>query len=362
MPSSRATPAFVAATAMATALLVGAVVLAAMAGSPRSGAESPAAVGPAVIVLDRGAETDRVMRVPLDPASPVVVVHEATGIRAVAVTGDEVLVARDGALELVGDDGAVESVELPEGAEVVAVVGASGSDLAAAMISGDDGADEILVIDHHDVVEVTSLVDESGDPIPAQRAWVASDGTMLVHHADARLLRRSTDGAFEEVGSYSAVHGISSDGRSAFVADDDGGLIIDLASGDVRRIPAPVVADRESFPGEASSIDGRTIVQRVAVPSESFDSFAVMLLADDGERSRILARTVDDAGALGRFAISPDGAHVAVEVTPVVADAVSDGRAVDPQPTSVTLAIIEIGTGALVRTVEGFAPSWMRGL
>lgn len=358
MSSSRATPAVVAATATASALLIGAVVLAAMAGSPRGEAESPAAVGPAVIVLARGIETDRVIRVPLDPASPVIVVHEAAGIRAVAVTGDDVLVARDGALELVGDDGAVEPVELPAGAEVVAVVGAIGSDLAAAMISGAEGAEEILVIDHRDAVEATPLVDESGDPVPVQGAWVSSDGTMLVHHADARLLRRTADGALEEVGSYSAVHGISPDGQSAFVADDDGGLMVDLESGDVRRIPAPVVADRESFPGEVSSVDGRTMVQRVAVPSESLDSFAVMLVVDDGEQSRILARTVDDAGALGRFAISPDGEHVAVEVTPVVADAVSDGRSVDPQPTSITLAIVEVGTGALVRTVEGFAPSW----
>ncbi len=221
MSSSRATPAVVAATATTAALLIGAVVLAAMAGSPRGEAESPAAVGPAVIVLDRGIETDRVVRVPLDPASPMIVAHEATGIRAVAVTGDDVLVARDGALE--------------------------------------------------------------------------------------------------EVGSYSAVHDVSPEGRSALVADDDGGLVVDLESGDLRRIPAPIVADRESFPGEVSSVDGRTMVQRVAVPSESRDSFAV---------------------------------------TPVVAGAASDGRSVDPQPTSITLAIVEVGTGALVRTVEGFAPSW----
>ena len=84
-----------------------------------------------------------------------------------------------------------------------------------------------------------------------------------------------------------------------------------------------------------------------------------MLVADDGTgAARVLLRTVDDRGSIGDFTISPNDQYVAVEVTPSVEDAVADDRPVNGRATSVTTVIIDIESGAVVRTLEGFSPIW----
>ena len=63
-------------------------------------------------------------------------------------------------------------------------------------------------------------------------------------------------------------------------------------------------------------------------------------------------------GSIGSFAVSPNDQFVAVEVTPSVTDAEPDGRRVNGRPTSITTVIVDIETGAVVRTLEGFSPVW----
>lgn len=100
-------------------------------------------------------------------------------------------------------------------------------------------------------------------------------------------------------------------------------------------------------------------VQRVALTDASGAAVANLVVADDGGgASRLIARTVDDAGSFGDIALSPNGQFVAIEVVPRLAEAVSDGRAVNPQSESVTVVIVDRLSGQLVRSVAGFGPRW----
>jgi hypothetical protein len=100
-------------------------------------------------------------------------------------------------------------------------------------------------------------------------------------------------------------------------------------------------------------------VQKVAIPDATGGAFSTLLVADDGSgASRLLLRTIDDRGSLGSLAVSPNDQFVAIEVTPSVADAVPDGRRVNGRPASITTVIVDIETGAVVRTLEGFSPVW----
>ena len=88
-------------------------------------------------------------------------------------------------------------------------------------------------------------------------------------------------------------------------------------------------------------------------------AFATVLVADDGGgAARVIARTIENRGSLGPVLLSPNDQYVVVEVTPDVAAAVGDGREVEERPTSITLAVIDLASGQLVRTLEGFGAVW----
>jgi hypothetical protein len=84
----------------------------------------------------------------------------------------------------------------------------------------------------------------------------------------------------------------------------------------------------------------------------------VIVAVDDGTEGRVLYQTPNLAGSIENFHVSPNGQYVAIEVVPVIADSVSDGYGVDPRSTSITTVIVEIATGLVVRSVDGFALLW----
>lgn len=164
------------------------------------------------------------------------------------------------------------------------------------------------------------------------------------------------------IGGYPTVHGVSSDGARVSAADSFGGVALDLATGEEERLNPSLVDGEVAFGGEAALTAAGLRVQKVAVADAATGAFATVLVADDGGGvARVLARTIENRGSLGPVLLSPNDQYVAVEVTPDVTAAVSDGRRVEARPTSITLAIIDVETGQLVRTLEGFAPVWTTG-
>ena len=63
-------------------------------------------------------------------------------------------------------------------------------------------------------------------------------------------------------------------------------------------------------------------------------------------------------GTISDFEVSPNGQYVAVESVPNVASSVSDGYFADERSTSVTTIIVDLDTGAVVRSMQGFRLSW----
>lgn len=148
----------------------------------------------------------------------------------------------------------------------------------------------------------------------------------------------------------------------ARAADSFGGVALDLATGEEERLNPSLVDGEVAFGGEAALTAAGLRVQKVAVADAATGAFATVLVADDGGGvARVIARTIENRGSLGPVLLSPNDQYVAVEVTPDVTAAVSDGRRVEARPTSITLAIIDVETGQLVRTLEGFAPVWTTG-
>ena len=152
---------------------------------------------------------------------------------------------------------------------------------------------------------------------------------------------------------------LSTDATRLSGADSFGGLYLDLESGEEVRLNPSLFEGSVVFGGETVLLGDERWVQKVAVPDASGGSFASIVVVDDGSgASRQLARTIEDRGSIGDLAVSPNDQFVALEVTPSVEDAESDGRRVNDRPTTITVQIIDIDSGAIVRSLEGFFPVW----
>lgn len=343
-----------------------------------------------VLYLDRDdSGVDEILRADVEGAGRGEVVHAAQGIQHFAPVERVLVVARDdgaggSVLESVdARSGRIERLQLPPGVRVDRLIAPSAGTTVALVLSpaaaaaeGDDG--ELAAADAPGGVAMRSLAlvdiggdralqaiaDLDGEPLTALDAWFLPEGGLLVHTVDETLVQ--LDPAAPEtilpIGAYPTVHGVSTDGSHVSAADSFGGVALDLATGEEERLNPSLVEGEVAFGGEAALTATGLRVQKVAVADSETGAFATVLVADDGGGvSRLLARTIDDRGSLGPVLLSPNDQYVAVEVTPDVEAAVSDGRAVEARPTSVTLAIIDVATGQLVRTLEGFAPVWTTG-
>lgn len=327
-----------------------------------------------VVYLDRGDDVDEVLRAPLDGEGRGEVVLAAPGIQHIAPIENVVVVARDGndgtsVLESVAADGGVQSLTLPDGVRVdELIVPSSGTLLAMVITTAEpessesplEGALAVVDLAGQGIVSIVPGLD--GNPIRALEAAFLPDATTLIVHAfDQSLLRvELTDPPLAlPVGQIPEMYALSTDGSRVTGSDAFGGVVVDLATGDESRLDPSLVEGELAFGGQAILTSTDLRVQKVAVADVATGAVRVMLVADDGTGvARVLLRTVDDRGSIGDFTISPNDQYVAVEVTPSVADAVADGRPVNGRATSVTTVIIDIESGAVVRTLEGFSPIW----
>lgn len=327
--------------------------------------------GASLLYLDRGETVDEVLRAAVDGTGRGEVVHAAEGIQHIAPVEGLLVVARDApgatsVLEAVAPDGAVQSLALPDGARVERLVPPPfGTLLAMILLVPDPAAEGALVevlatIDLAGGTAVDVVAGLDGAPVRAVAAEFLPDArTLIVHAFDLTLLRveLAEPPLALPVGQVPTMYGLSTDGTRVTGSDSFGGVVIDLASGVEERLDPSPVDGAFAFGGESRLTRGALRVQKVAVPDESGGSVVSLLIADEGAgESRVLFRTVDDRGSIGDFVLSANDQYVAVEVTPSVADAQADGRPVNGRATSVTTVIIDIATGAVVRTLEGFSP------
>lgn len=330
--------------------------------------------GASLLYLDRGESTDEVLRAPLDGTGRGEVVHAAPGIQHIAPVENVVVVARDApegtsVLESVSAEGDVQRLRLPEGVRVDRLVAPPTGTLLGLVVSSVGAAAEgealdgtLAVVDlaGEGIVDVVPGLD--GAPIRVLDAEFLPDGRTLVAHAfDLTVLRIELGDApiALPIGQVPQMYALSTDGTRLTGSDAFGVIVLDLATAVESRLDPSLVDGELAFGGEAILTRTELRVQKVAVADVATGDVRVLLVADDGSgTSRVLLRTVDDRGSIGDFTLSSNDQYVAVEVTPSVADAQPDGRPVNGRATSVTTVVIDIESGAVVRTLEGFSPRW----
>ena len=332
-----------------------------------------------VLYLDRDEAGDEVLSAPLLGSGRGEVVVAADNIQHFAPVEGVIVLARDdnsggSVLESVqpGAGGAVEQIRLPEGVRVQQLIAPPvgtllGVVLTSVPVEGEaQGIPEyfntLTIVDLAGDRAVTPVVGLDGTPISVISAEFLPDGsTLIVHSIDQTVLQVDLVGSalVLPIGQVPTVWGLSTDARKLTGSDAFGGLYLDLESGEEVRLTPSLFEGQLAFGGESIFTANELWVQKVAIPDETGGAFRTLLVADDGSgASRLLVRTIDDRGSLGGVFVSPNDQFVAVEVTPSVTDAVPDGRPVNGRPTSITTVIVDIETGAVVRTLEGFSPVW----
>ena len=335
---------------------------------------------PKLYYLDRGiaGADDRIVRAGLTGAGQEVV-YSAPGIQefvrvgellAVAVAGADESGATVSAVRLVSlTDGGVETLNLPAAVTVGELHATdSASVLGFTVTSAGDPLDgdydrALFTVDLAAGRTLVPVAGLDGEPLEVA-SWLFVPGTtdVVAQTRDDSVVRSAVDSsgatAIVPLGQFDTVTGISTDGALLTVTDRYGSIALDLATQKQVRLPPSDFEGKPPYGGEAIARGDGSRVQHIAVFDEATGRFASYLVLDDGAASRVLYRTVDDTGEIGRFTLSPNNQFVAAEIVPDVSARESDGNALNPRATTVTTVIVDVESGALVRSVDGFALGW----
>lgn len=329
---------------------------------------------PTLYYLDRGTPDDSIVRTGLEGTERTVVYSApriqdfvvASGVLAVATLDD----ARRSTLSLVSlGDGAVEQVTLPE-AGVVQKLGSasSGTVIAFTFTSAGDSISPaysatLMTIDlagKHSAQPVAGL---DGKPIRVL-GWefMPSGSSLLALTLQRTLLRVDplTAGSIVPLGQFNELGPVSQDGTVVTMIDAFGTAALTIADGSQARVnPSPLAGDSSTvYLGPVEILGRGSRVEKLVIAAPSGKRFASAIAVDDGASSRVIYRTPGDTGSIESFSVSPNGQYVAIDVVPDVSTAVSDGYYYDARATSTETVIVEIATGRLVRSVEGFSLAW----
>ena len=344
--------------------------------SPSGGAESTisytfATGEPDLYYLDRGIPNDEIVRTGVS-GSERSVVYSGAGIQEFVPVGDVLAFTtatadRTGAIDLVNPErGVVERLLLPEEGEVANLDATrSGATLGFTISSDDPGpipmiSHTLYTVDLDRGRDVIAVADIDGEPMRVL-GWQFIPGTSDI----AALTTESTvvrvdllAGTVVPLASYFEFDRVSADGSHVVVSDTRGSASVSLSDGAETRLhPSPIGGDQPFLGDSDVAASGALIAKMVLVP-ESGGSFSSVLAYDDGEASRVLYQTVEDKGAILDFEVSPNGQMVAIEVQPNVSVLDSDEYVMVARARSVTTYIVDIDSGDVTRSVEGFAPVW----
>lgn len=323
--------------------------------------------------LDRGepGEPDRIMRVGTTGGAPEEV-YSGPGIGAFAVIGSALMVASDtesgqsrlDIIEPVGFD--FERLVLPEDTRIDTLfTPASGTRVLFTISSLEPGGPydrTLMLADAGGSSRPEPLVGLDGNELRVTKAAIVPGSSSVIAWIDeVRVVAINLDTGLVLPVSEEAQEfwGVSSSGREAVLVDLGGTVAIGIESLEEQRLVPGTIGTREVFEGQTHLLsDGRRI-QTVVIGNSTGTDFTSLVALDDGEGNSVpLYRTPDDLGSIGRFVVSPGDQYVAIEVSPNRQTAQSDGRLIEPRDRSVTTVIVDIDSGQVVRSVEGFWPLW----
>ena len=324
---------------------------------------------PPIYLLDRDPGGDTIQRTTVGSTERTVV-FTATGIEDFVLVGSVLAVTTvtdDGssALQLVSlDDGKTEQLPLPV-AGVVSQLAATpfGSTIGFALTSTDDPyAPEVnsvlYTLDLSGDRSFAMVPSLTGEPLEVQGWAFVPGATTLVAQdldSDVALFDLADPASVTPLGHFSDFDGLSTDGSAALVTNQLGPVRLDLA--DLSQVAiTPSVVD--AFGGDVTLLRDGKRTQVIAVTEGTTGVFESYIVRDDGTTAEKIYETVDQKGRIIGSTPSPNDQYLAIEVEPNAADSVTDGYPVNPRSTTITTVIVEIATGAVVRSLEGFAIDW----
>ncbi|MGX5680135.1 Ig-like domain-containing protein [Schumannella luteola] len=327
---------------------------------------------PTLYYLDRGDPVDEIVRTGLT-GSDREVAYSGESIQSFATTGQVLVVASlesdtTSRLDLVSlADGAVEQLRLPaEGLVSDLALSDVGSVVAftftPAVRDTTDvlGGRRVLLIDLESGRDVTPVGDLGGAPLPVTDWRFVPGTTSLVVQGveETVFLVDSAPGSVPvPLGRYTEIVSVSRDGSLLAARGALGGEFVSLADGSEEPFEPSLIEGGQPFIGQFERLANGSVIEKAALQSTD-GRFVVVVAVDDGSSGRILYQTPNLAGSIEEFRVSPNGQYVAIEVVPVIDDSVSDGYAENPRSTTITTVIVDIDSGLVVRSVEGFDLAW----
>jgi hypothetical protein len=319
----------------------------------------------------RDGEMDRIYRVSTGTEPPQLM-YEADGIGVFTPVGSVLVVASEDAAGRTGL-GIVEPVTrrqetilLPRETDIVELyTPAAGTRVFFTLRSR--GADTtydrtLFSLDTAGSRTPTVVTDLAGQPIRATKAFAVPGSDRLVVWVDdvsVAQVNMTTGVVLPVMSEAQELWGVSTDGQSVVAVDLSGTVAINIDDLTETRLPAGTIGGRPAYEGDTHLSASGFSVAKLAVPNLSETEFISLLATLDPEGSpTILYRTPGDLGSIGRFQVSPNDQYVAVEVIPNLSTQVSDGRRLASRDRAITTVVVDIDSGLIVRSVEGFWPVW----
>jgi len=285
------------------------------------------------------------------------------GLAVVTLSGE-----RESALDLVSADGiAVERVSLPGPAAIRELDAAESGSLIGFTLTSDEGgafpefSSTLMTLNLDGDRTVNPVLGLNGEPINVL-GWEFVPGTTsliaLTRESSLILIDPTLPGAITPLGQYLEFGGISPDGSTVVVNDAVGSLAVSITDRTENRLVPSLIDGDVAFLGQTTVLSSGNRVSKLALFDAEGGRFQSVLAVDNGAQSQALFRTTNDAGSIEKFAISPNEQFVAVEVVPDFATAVLDGYLFDARYTTSTTVVIEIATGQVVRSLDGFGLLW----
>jgi hypothetical protein len=344
-----------------------------------------------IVYLDRGAaqgELDQLIRTDLAGTGGDVL-YKAGGISDFAVLENSLVVSRIVGFDSAADSGAaangyraegtssLELASLVDRASETILLPGSGlvddlrvapgtSRIAFTLTSlGPEAEREfdntLMTVDFDSGRTVVPVVGLAGEPLSVLSwSFIPGSTSMLVQLRDQSVFVIDPTGAQSPtpLGRLATLGRLSMDGSRVVAVDPFGSVVVSLVDGSEQPVEPSLVDGEFPYFGDVQPLSTGSLVQRVAILDPVSGRFSSMLVFDDTRSARVLYQTVDSSGSIIDFALSPNEQFVAIEVVPVVEGSESDDRKIKPRATSVTTVIVELATGVIVRSFEGFAPKW----